>query len=248
MKLKLGTNLILAIGLALAIGLSYWQATKWYAFVLAPFALWALIYSYEEINQLGWHYRLANRYFKNELKGVCKACPYWGLVALSAFIMLIQVTYGIAAQVFIYAWHTVWLLMGFRPDWRVLAYHGIPGRVRMYKRQPSLDYRGNRSTTIAFDPARMFITFIAGMTMAILLALHVINRPFYLFYHDQPAYFTVPGTYLGILAVAGLVELWLVTGWPAVKWAYDKSCPDAKFVQKVPVTTQPGSTPAARTR
>jgi hypothetical protein len=237
LKLKLGSNLIFGFGSLLAIGLSHRQQSLWFMLVLVPFVVWALLYAYEEINTNSWHYELVESLFKRGVP-VCKSCPYWGLVVVSTIVWMLQYCYIVGLQLFIYLWHTIWLMFGYKPYWTRPAYVRVHDRVThktcLYK------YKSNGS----MDISRVFpIYFIlpVGITLVI---LHIGTPQITSFYSEQEWYITLPVTYLAILALAGLVETWKVTAWPMIRWAYGKACPDVKFVEKQRVPADPQLPPA----
>lgn len=74
-KIKPGSILIFGVGAAVAIGLATWQHSNWYLFALAPFAVWAWLYSVEEINKLSWHYKFTECYFGAGAQGPVQDLP-----------------------------------------------------------------------------------------------------------------------------------------------------------------------------
>jgi hypothetical protein len=229
MKLKLGSTLIFGFGGLLALGLSYWQHSAWYMFVLTLFVIWALAYAYEEINKLSWHYKLTENYFDGQLCGLCKTCPYLGLVVVSVAWESIQFIYAVGIQLLLYMWYSFWSLFGYKPDWRTIAFDYFHGNKRyMFRRKDSGMYISS-----------VWPIFFVGPAALTLGLLHAGTAQVVSFYHDTQFYYTVPLTYAAILVFVGFIEMWNVTGWPATKWAYGKSCPNAKFVEKVRVPAEP---------
>lgn len=231
--------MIVAFGGLIAIGLSYWLESKWYLFTLLPFAVWAWLYSYEEINTASWHYRLTEEFFPNALKGLCKTCPYWGLVAASVVLYITGMFYAIVLQLIVYVWHTFWLLFGFKPDWSKSACERIHrGYPRLYKT------RRKENVGTVMDISRVWpVCFIAppAITLAV---LHVGTEQIATLYRDWQWYVTVPLTYVAVLGIAGFIEAWKVTAWPAIRWSYGKACPDVKFVEKAHAPARPQLPPS----
>ena len=232
MKLKLGSTLIFGFGGLLAIGLSYQLHSNRYMAVLAPFLVWAWLYAYEEINIDSWHYSLASRYFEGVLKlHVCKVCPYWGLVLVAAGILLLELIARSVTQVLMYVWTSIWWLFSLKPSWRTNAYrYMFFNEGYLFRREPD---------TRKMAKSWVWPIYFVGPAAIIIGELHLGTAQVASFYHDTQFYYTVPLTYVAVLAFVGLGELWNVTGWPTIKWAYSKGCPDAKFVQKVPAPAKP---------
>jgi hypothetical protein len=245
MKLKLGSSLIFGFGGLLAIGLSYWQNSAWYMAVLVPFVVWTLIYSYEEINKKKWHYRVTCKYFQEELETICKACPYWGLMALAALFFVIEygskIIYGTVLQILGYVWAAAGWLVGFRPVYKRLAYtakHGKPNSSTKYfffsHQEKDIDSR---------EHSKIWPIFTIGLVVAFAVLLNFGTGSIYDFYGSTAWYDDILVSYGAMLAMVVVGDFWRKSAWVAIvvatKWSYRKGCPNVKFVEKVPVPAKP---------
>lgn len=238
MKLKVGSTLIFAFGALLAIALSWQLQSRWYMFVLAPFALWAWLYAFEKINTQSFHYDLATTYFGKKRIGACSGCLYWWLVGLSLAAEVSLVVIAVVLQLALYVWVTFWMLFSFKPNWKLNAFrHVFHNEGYMFRRRPATDYRGRPTTQMDLS-LLMPLWFVLPVVIP-LAALHIGTPQIGRFYHDTQWYVTAPLTYGLVLAFGGFVELWRVTGWPVMKWAYHQACPAVEFVEKVRVPAEP---------
>lgn len=246
MKLKLGSTLIFGFGGLLALGLSYLLHSSWYMLVLTPFVIWALLYAYEEINKRSWHYRVTRKYFQEDLKTVCKACPYWGLTTLATVFFAIEyglkIVYGTILQLLTRVWQTAGWLVGFHPCWRNSAYRMAHGRNYMFSNHVRDSDKHGRIHT-PFWPV-----FVVGPIIAAVTVFHISTDTIYSFYGSTPWYYCVVVSYGVMVVVVEITEVWrsyvwrpLV--WPgitrSVSWSYRKGCPNVKFIEKVPAPAKP---------
>ena len=82
-----------------------WQSGHTYlALVASALTVYvAYVFWVEVVKTSSWHYRLAARYFKSELEGICKACPYWAMVFAAMIIgvldVIVTVLYNVVLNV-----------------------------------------------------------------------------------------------------------------------------------------------------
>lgn len=251
MKLKLGSSLIFGFGGLLALGLSYWQHSSWYMLSLVPFVIWALLYAHEEVNKGSWHYRVTHKYFEDELKTVCKACPYWGLTTLATVVFVIEygvkIIYGTILQLLARVWQTVAWLFGYDPCWRNSAYRMAHGKNYMF-------YNHSRdSDKFGRVHSPFWPVFVIGPIVAAVVIFRLSTDHIYSFYRSTPWYYSLLVSYGVMVAAVEIAEIWRAYVWQplfwpgirrSVSWIYRKGCPDVKFVEKVRVPADPQLPPA----
>jgi len=262
MKLKLGTTVIFAVGALLAIGLSWQLQSNWYMLVLAPFALWAWLYAYEEIDVDSWHYQIASEVFGEKIQRKCKSCSYWGAVLAAVVLVLLQILalslIWLIVQFFYHPVITFGWLWGYKPRyWRWVTRKQVDGKERVYLsadevKQQGHAFRKENHGTSSRTFFSWYMPIIVVVPLAILEGVFQLGMPALgNFYHNYPWYVTVPATYFALHFVILLGNTWVRTGWAGIRWfVSSKACPDVKFVAKAKAPAKPTrpSTPASNPR
>lgn len=239
MRRRLAVVLILATGVFVAGLVTKEYGSVYYGVaIFAPFVVWAYMWQIEEIKVTSWHYRVVNYYFEEEaVSSICKACPYWGLVAVTTVMFVIQnfakTIYAALLQVLFYIWASIWWLFGLHPVWRRVTYHavhGTTGYLFWHKRCPYGD---------DLAQSKVWPILSLGPLAVVAVVFHLGTVQVGEFYSSMSWYYVLLAGYGAMLVVVLLGETWKRTGWLALKWAYGKACPDVKFVQPVAVPAKP---------
>ncbi len=248
MRRQLVVAFILVIGALIGAMMTKLFGSVYYGVAVFVLAIgWAYMWHIEEIKVSSCHYRLAEKYFADEVKKLCKACPYWGLVALATFAFIIEhtakIVYGTVLQMLFYPYAAIAWLFGFRPVYKRLTYTGA------HNRRKHLFFHTEKGNG---PPARSEVWPILaiGPVVAIVAFLHLGTETAYGFYGSMAWYYDALVSYGAMLSMVLVGDIWRSTAWRGVtlawrgvtlaaKWFYRKSCPSIKFVQPAPELAKP---------
>ncbi len=247
MKRHLVAALILLIGCAVGLAASYAWSGWYFPAVFGPMATWAYMWHLEEIKSSKWHFRLANRYFEGEPEKICKACPYWGLVIVSAIIFAFEVLGKAVAHVGYYPWVVAGWLIGYRPYYwsgLITKQRKAPDNRVFRGEWYSYEYHHGR-TRKEFEyawrvPSGLFVLMALCVIAIIDISLgHAIFHPIGRGIAWLGWVYIWPAIYASTIAAILTGHTWYYGVWPAARFAYRQACPSIKFVDVVPEPAKP---------